>query len=194
MFNEAISLTAETRNILYKEMAVKNIDFALISLRYIMDDDPCVVTYGDQHTYYFYYLQNLFAACGNIANIFNSTIGFHYANAPSPLQRSRELRQQFGIEIKDYPLIFNRIARNTNMHFDERYDEYIRNIGDYNILDRNTPLQDREIILNTPHLRTYDKERKVYITLGKQGQPIEYDLTALQRQLNRLKEKLCQNQ
>lgn len=73
------------------------------------------------------------------------------------------------------------------MHFDERYDEYNRRIGDYNIIDENTPCDERQEILNAPHLRTYNKQDQVYITVGRYGERIEYSLSQLRQELIKLK-------
>ncbi len=190
MFNK---IFAGTENELYKEMAIKNIDFALISLGFIMEErDIEFNIYFDEHTYYFYYIQNLLAACGNISNIFANPWRRNdkAKGTITPYQRSKILREQFGIDLREYPLVFVREARNSNMHFDERYDDFFQRIGDYNLLDQNTPPQDREIILNTPHLRTYDKVNQIYITQTRKGQRLEIKLVDLQNQLINLKNRL----
>ena len=193
MFNEEIKITVENESMLYIKMAIKNVDFALISVDRILNThDIDYSVYQDRHTFYFYYIQNLLAACGNISNIFNSTISYRSARAGviTSVERSKVLREKCGLNIREFPLIFKREARNTNMHFDERYDEYNRHIGDYNIIDESTPYDEREAILNTPHLRTYNKQNQVYITVDKYGKRIEYSFTQLRRELNRLKELL----
>ncbi len=58
MLNERLDLTADNEAILYIKMALKNIDFALISLDHILNtQDINWDIYKDVHTYYFYYLQ-----------------------------------------------------------------------------------------------------------------------------------------
>lgn len=55
---------------MYANMAVKNIYFALISLDYIFDPDKYNVgVYHDEHAYYFFHIQSLLTACGNISNV-----------------------------------------------------------------------------------------------------------------------------
>jgi len=167
MFNEEMKLTAQNELDLYVKMAIKNIDFALISLDYILNTQKIdYKIYFDEHTFYFYYIQNLLAACGNISNIFNSPFKFRKVGRVSPYERSKELCEYCGVDVRLFPLIFEREARNTNMHFDERYDEVDRRIGDYNIIDENTSIDMRDAILNTPHLRTYLKQEQVYITVN----------------------------
>lgn len=87
-------------------------------------------------------------------------------------------------------MIFRREVHNTNRHSDERYDEYLRRIGDYNIIDENTPDDVRREILNTPHLRTYNKQVQVYITVDSRGREVEYPLRQIYQQLIDLKRLL----
>lgn len=191
MFNEKFA--AENELLMFIKMAIKNTDFALISVDYILNTETIDRNvYEDEHTFYFYYIQNLLAACGNLSNIFNSKLGFvrrigRTSNIISPAERSKELRGLCNLNLKEFPLIFQKEARNTNMHFDERYDEFNRQLGDYNILDENTPYDMRNEILNTPHLRTYDKQDQVYITIGCNGNRIEYPLKQLRQELAALK-------
>lgn len=188
MFNEEMRITADNQFTLYIKIALKNIDFALISIDYILNTQHINQNiYKDRHTFYFYYLQNLLAACGNISNIFNNNIGYiSRGGRISPLERSKELREYCGLILREFPLIFKKEARNTNMHFDERYDECNMRIGDYNIIDENTPYEERWTILNTPHLRTYNKQEQVYITVGRYGERIEFSLEQLHQELIRL--------
>lgn len=73
--------------------------------------------------------------------------------------------------------------RNTNEHFDERYEQFDNCIGDYNILDKDTDEFMRAIITINPHLRTCDKENQIYITYNRQLKRIEYNLRQLQQEL-----------
>lgn len=190
MFNEKFEITANNEFELYIKMALKNIDFALISIDYILNAQNINHNiYNDEHTFYFYYIQNLLTACGNISNIFNDKMGYKSVRNRGiyPYERSKHLREICGLNLREFPLIFKREARNTNMHFDERYDEHNMRIGDYNILDENTSYEVRREILNTPHLRTFDKQNKVYITVGRYGERIEFSLVKLQQELIDLK-------
>ena len=193
MFNEEMNITAENEHMLYIKMAIKNIDFALISVDYILNTQTIDLNiYKDKHTFYFYYIQNLLAACGNISNVFS--FPYRYtpwkAGSKTPFERSKDLQEKCRLNLKEFQLVFQKEARNTNMHSDERYDEYDRHIGDYNIIDENTPHAERWEILNTPHLRTYDKQAQVYITVGRYGKRIEYPFIQLRQELIKLKELL----
>ena len=192
MFNEEIKITAENEHLPYVKMAIKNIDFALISVDYILNTQKIDLNiYKDEHTFYFYYIQNLLAACGNISNIFNP-ICYRQVRGRSvvKIERGDVLQKKCRLNVKEFPLVFQKEARNTNMHFDERYDEYNRRIGDYNIIDENTPYEERLEILNTPHLRTYNKQDQVYITYDRYRKRVEYPIIQLHHELIRLKSLL----
>ncbi len=194
MLNERLDLTADNEAILYIKMALKNIDFALISLDHILNtQDINLDIYKDVYTYYFYYLQKTLTVCGNIANVFYNKIPYRpRANEAmiSPVQLSKGLRRALNLKLSDYSLIFRREVHNTNRHSDERYDEYLRRVGDYNIIDENTPDDVRREILNTPHLRTYNKQVQVYITVDSRGREVEYPLRQIYQQLIDLKRLL----
>lgn len=173
-------------DLLYANIVLKNIHFALIALEYIFYDHYYNIgMYHDEHTYYFYHIQSLLTACGNISNVFYNTFSGNTA-----CERSKRLRNQFDVNKTKYPLIFQKEVRNTNEHFDERYEQFNNCIGDYNILDENTDEFMRTVITQNPHLRTYDKENKIYITYNRQLNRIEYDLTKLQQELFELQGKI----
>ena len=110
----------------YSNIAVKNIYFALISLDYIINHPEFDIgIYHDEHTYYFFHIQSTLTACGNISNIFYNHGGF---GGKAATVRSRRLRDTFGITNGRFPLVFQKEVRNTNEHFDERYDEYVKPI------------------------------------------------------------------
>lgn len=174
----------------YANIAVKNTYFALISLDYILyQKDYNIGIYHDEHTYYFFHIQSLLTACGNISNIFYNT-GFYNKNAT---QRSQRLRSMFGVSKKAYPLVFQKEVRNTNEHFDERYEQFNGNVGDYNLLDTDTPQDMRETILNNPHLRTYDKSSGIYYTYDRRLQQISYNLYDLRKELDKLRQAIIEN-
>ncbi len=169
---------------------MKNIHFALVSLDYIFEPSHynCNIgIYHDEHTYYFFHIQSLLTACGNISNVF-----YNHCN-PKSTERSRKLRSELDIDRKDFPLIFQKEIRNTNEHFDERYEEFGGCMGDYNILDKDTDGYMRAVIQTNPHLRTFDKERFVYITYNRRQNRIEYDLKELRKELTSMLERITGN-
>lgn len=182
------------RDFIYANSVLVNINCALVSLEYILNDylyyDRSIGIYHDEHTYYFYHIQALLTACGNISNVFYNTA--FYGNKDAT-ERCARLRKRFDIKRKSYEYIFKKEARNTNEHFDERYDEYCYNLGDYNLLDDNVNTEMRETILNNPHLRTYDKVNHIYYTYGRRGNKVSFNLEEMQRELYNLQKNILNN-
>lgn len=190
MFNKYFNAEGNI-DFIYANITVKNIYFALISLDYILNrQDFDIGIYHDEHTYYFFHIQSLLTACGNISNVFYNHGNF---GGPTATQRSRRLRDLFNVSRTQYPLIFQKEVRNTNEHFDERYEDFRGNVGDYNLLDENTPTHMRNVIRNHPHLRTYDKENGVYYTYNRNLQPIEFNLYQLQAELQQMLNTISTN-
>lgn len=180
---------------MYANIAVKNIYFALISLDYIFDFEKYNIgIYHDEHTYYFFYIQSLLTACGNISNIFYNPSGFY---GKKTTDRCKRLRENLNISKINYPLVFQKEVRNTNEHFDERYEEFAGNLGDFNLLDNHTNPYMRSVIHTNPHLRTYDKKSKIYHTFirKKNGrfEKFEYNLIELRRELEHMINSITSN-
>ncbi|MFZ3170693.1 MAG: hypothetical protein WA118_01705 [Carboxydocellales bacterium] len=190
MFNRYFEAGEYNREFLFAHLTVKNIDFALISLECILEREEFDVTlYTDMHTYYFFHLQSLLAACGNISNVFYS-FGFGGLRTRRESDRSRELRELFGINRRSFPLVFQKEFRNTNEHFDERIDSFCGNMGDYNILDRYTPQHLRDTVHNNPHLRTFDRECGIYHTFDRSLRPIQFNLHNLKDELLEMRRRI----
>ncbi len=171
-------------DLLYANIVLKNIHFALVALEHIFNEFYYNIgVYHDEHTYYFYHIQSLLTACGNISNVFYNTF-----SGKTACERSKRLRHLFNITKSRYPLVFQKEVRNTNEHFDERYEQFGGYVGDYNILDNSTDRFMRTIITQNPHLRTYDKENRIYITYNRQLKRIEYDFQKLQQELSEIQE------
>ena len=51
----------------------------------------------------------------------------------------------------------------------------------------------RTIIIQNPHLRTYDKESGIYYTYNNKMNPISYDLNQLNCELRTMLSKLTEN-
>ena len=114
--------------LVFSRLAVENINYALISLYFLLDVKKFdKEIYPTINTYCFYHIQNILAACGKICNIFDGN-GFYYKDSKS---RREKMRTTFGINPKEYPHIFQRGVRNTEMHFDEKLDYFKGNDGDY---------------------------------------------------------------
>lgn len=183
MFNRYFKAEGNS-DFIYANIAIKNINFALISLHYLLDvPDYDIAIYRDEHTYYFFHIQSVLTACGNISNIF-----YNYGNIGGRIStsRSQRLRSAFNISRTKYPLTFQKEVRNTNAHFDERYEQFNGKVGDYNLLDANTDSLMRDTILNNPHLRTYDKEKGIYYTYDRNLNRLEYNFERLRTELNNM--------
>ena len=174
---------------LFAHLSVKNINFALISLRCLLEEREIdQELFLDEHTYYFFHIQSLLAACGNLSNVFYN-YGF---NGREAIERSQHLRRQFGIDKAQFPLVFQKEARNTNEHFDERYDASGSQFGDYNLLAANTPREMRDSIMNTPHLRTFDRATGIYHTYNRKNQQISYNFHELTGQLLEIRRRIAE--
>lgn len=179
---------------MYVNIAVQNIYFALISLDYIFDSGKYDIgVYHDKHTYYFFHIQSILTACGNISNVFYNPGGY---NGRQYTERCQRLRTTFNINKNNYPLVFQKEVRNTNEHFDERYEEFGGNLGDYNLLNHDTDPYMRAVIQTNPHLRTLDVENFLYYTYIRKSGRFErfaYDLNVLRRQLEQLRDAIIEN-
>ncbi len=184
MLNRYFTVSEGNSDFQFANIVVKNIYFALVSLDYIFNHpDFDLGIYHDEHTFYFFHIQSLLTACGNISNVFyNNT---KYGNQTITL-RCRHPRELFSICKTDFTLIFQKEVRNTNEHFDERYDQFNGLMGDYNLLSTDTDPYMRAVILTNPHLRTYDRETGIYYTYDRKMNKIEYDLHKLYAELQEM--------
>ena len=193
MLNRYFKASAENIDFMYANVCVKNIYFALISLDHILNrsyrQKYDIGIYHDEHTYYFFHLQSLLTACGNISNVFYNK---SHSNSQAT-ERCKRLRKLSNIYKCDFPLIFQKEFRNTNEHFDERYEEFKGCLGDYNILDENTDPFMRAVINTNPHLRTYDKEKAEYSTYNRKQQKITCNLHEIKDELNQMLNKITEN-
>ncbi len=188
MFNRYIAENTDI-DFLYISTALKNIDFALISLNFLFNKNEMYLKdFIDEHTYYFFHIQSILTACGQISNVLNNR-----SMNRDTRQRSKRLREFLNLSCKDFPLIFQKEARNTNEHYDERYDKLYGLFGDYNLIRNNS---DKTLIknLNTElHLRTYDIDNQIYNTYNSQFKPIKYNFNDLRTQLYNLQILITQN-
>lgn len=168
MFNQYLELNEENADIVIANTVIENLKFIVISLDTILKGRIGEEFYGEDYTFYFYYLQNAFTSCGNVINVFSS-------NLRRPRQyndRAKYLQETFGIDICEYKWLFNKEFRNANEHFDERYDIFHGVVGDYNVVSKATPIRNRREILKQPHIRTLDIRNWIYITYDKRGRQI----------------------
>ncbi len=199
MFNRYFEAGEDSMEFLFAHMAVKNIDFALISLNCVLDpQDINYDLFRDEHTYYFFHIQSILAACGNLYNIFYGHTYGEFSKAGKgknlrQVNRSQTLRSVFGVGKRQFPLVFDKSARNTNAHFDERFDALRWNVGDYNLLDDAVGPEMRAAIMNQYHLRTFDRGNGCYYThvlRGGQLQQVSVDFQELMTQLQQMRERI----
>ena len=166
---------------------VENLRYAIISLDAIFNGRDELGDYYDVHTYYFFHMQSVLTAQGNIYNVlFNDYFGRRQISR----ERVRKVREDFGIDLKKYPLVGNKKFRNSSAHFDERYYEF-NGVGDMNILRADTPEEERKQILDTPHLRTIDIDKWMYYSYDARGNQIVLDLQELRNEMYEMLSELC---
>lgn len=189
MFNRKIEITEDNESILFVNAAIENLRYGIISLdmmqhyNFINYDND----YYDEHTFFFFHMQSVLSAQGNIYNVlFND----YYAYKRVSQERVRKVRDAFGIDLASYPLVGNKKFRNSNAHFDERYYQY-NGVGDMNLLKADTPIDERCSILETPHLRTLGVENWLYYTYDRRGRQIVLDLRELRHEMYTMLAALC---
>ncbi len=186
MFNRRIEITKENEPILFINAVIENLRYAIISLDAIFSQKD-YSGYYDEHTFYFFHMQSVLTAQGNIYNVlFND----YFTRRQMSRERVREVREKFGVDLARYPLVGNKKFRNSNAHFDERYYKF-NIVGDMNILRSDTPESERKQILETPHLRTIDVDNRKYYSYDNNGKPIDLDLNELRNEMYGMLSELC---
>ena len=175
MFNEYLKMTEKNADIIMANSVIENLKFIVVSLDTIFKGEIGEDFYYEDYTFYFYHLQNAFTSCGNVINVFSSSL----RRDRRYNERARYLQQTFDVNIRDYKWLFNKDFRNANEHYDERYDMFNGVVGDFNVISNHTPIKMKEEIMNSPHIRTLDINRWIYITYDKNGRQIECDLQQL---------------
>lgn len=186
MFNRRIEISKENESILFINAVIENLRYALISLNAIFSKAD-YSEYYDEHTFYFFHMQSILTAQGNIYNVlFND----YFSKRQISRDRVRLVRESFGIDFSRYPLVGNKKFRNSNAHFDERYYQF-NNVGDMNILRAETPESERRQILKDLHLRTIDIDNHTYYSYDARGNQIVLDLNELRNEMNEMLSELC---
>ena len=189
MFNRKIEITKETESILFVNAVIENLRYGIISLDMMQNYEinNCYNDYYDEHTFYFFHMQSVLTAQGNIYIVL---INDYYDYRRVSRARAIRVRDAFGIDLARYPLVGNKKFRNSNAHFDERY--YLHTgVGDMNLLKSDTPADERRLILETPHLRTLDIENWLYYSYDRRGKQIVLDLRELRNEMYDMLTALC---
>ena len=177
---------------IYANAALQNINYALISLDYIFNKEQKydIGIYHDEHTFYFYHIQNILTACGNLSNVFYNKSKW---DKKEITQRCARLRKRFDITDSKYKLVFLKKVRNTNEHFDERYQDVNGELGDLNLLKDDMDEEMKRVILENYHLRTYNVVNRTYYTYDRNHNLIQYDLNELYNELSDMRDKIDNN-
>ena len=175
MFNQYLALTPENADIAMVNVVLEDLKFIVISLDQIFRGHAGEDYYNEEHTFYFYHLQNALTSWGAVINMLSSGL----KRQKNHNDRARHLREVFDIDSSAYKWLFNKSFRNAGAHADERYDLFGRCAGDYNVLSARTPKWVREEILTRPHIRTLDTRNWTYATYDSKGQKICCDLQEL---------------
>lgn len=96
MFNRYFEAGEDSLEFLFAHLVVKNIDFAKISLRCILDPYPInYELFPDEHTYVFFHIQSVLTACGNLYNVFygNGSGAYQYHQHGRSVRRTTLLRE-----------------------------------------------------------------------------------------------------
>ena len=189
MFNRKIEITKDNESILFVNAVIENLRYGIISLDMMQNYEikNCYNDYYDEHTFYFFHMQSILTAQGNIYNVlFNDYFGYRRVAQ----ERVKKVRDAFGIDLSKYSLVGNKKFRNSNAHFDERYYAY-NGVGDMNLLKSDTPADERRLILETPHLRTLDVENWLYYSYDGKGKQIVLDLRRLRGEMYDMLIALC---
>ena len=190
MFNRKIKISKENQSILFINAVIENLRYGIISLDMMFNcnDNTIRQNYDDEHTFYFFHMQSVLTAQGNIYNVLYNE---YYEKKTISQERVNKVREAFGIDLSKYPLVGNKKFRNTNAHFDERY--YQNDIiGDMNLLTYDTPRQIKDAILNTPHLRTLDLENWLYYSYDKRRKKCSVlNLKKLRQEMYDMLAELC---
>ena len=191
MFNRQIEITRENESILFINAVIENLRYGIISLDMMFNnvEENICQKYYDEHTFYFFHIQSVLTAQGNIYNVlYNDYFDIRIVSQ----DRVKKVREAFGIDLSKYPLVGNKKFRNTNAHFDERYYQY-NGVGDMNLLKADTSIDDRKTILNTSHLRTIDVENWIYYSYDGRGRQLCLNLRELRKEMYEMLVALCTN-
>lgn len=74
MFNEYLEMSEENADIIMANSVIENLKFIVISLDTVFKSEIGEDFYYEDYTFYFYHLQNAFTSCGNVINVFSSTL------------------------------------------------------------------------------------------------------------------------
>lgn len=97
----------------YKAQLTNQLEYAKTSLKNILDNtSPQAI---------FFFIQSLLISLANIGKLFEGNS-----------KRAQELRTKFNFNFINFPIIGEKALRNTNEHFDERIDSFVKILKEEN--------------------------------------------------------------
>lgn len=162
---------------------------ALASLDYL-NKAPDEGIWENRCQYFHFYTDHLMFSVGQIANRFVIT------NRDDQLteERKKQNRQNFQFTDDEYPILSNKLPRNTIEHIDEHDQAIIqtyRGVGGFNLIDDQTKPDLIVFFRNNTHTHPYTLDllqRKLFIRRGENDLVI--DLDALKNELLSLQGKV----
>lgn len=188
MYNTYLKINEENIDLLFVNAVVENLKYGIISLDAMFGGEITDKFDNDKYTFYFFHMQSVLTAQGNIWNVFYNN---YYNYRKISKARVLKMRERLGVDLRNYPLVGNKDFRNTNEHFDDRYFEFKHGIGDYNIIGENTQEWVKKEILSTPHLRTIDVVNWIYYSYDRNKKPISMDLRELRSEMYNMLCDIC---
>ncbi len=166
---------------------------ALISLDYIYN---CKYSDSDmfesKEQYYHYYTDHLLYSLGQIAERFRENSNPTSTN--DYFVRRAANRNNYGFDKNTYPILSNKVFRNTIEHIDEHNIEVIkkhRGVGGFNIIDENTSKELINTLRNRRYTHPYTLDlllKQLYIE--RYETPLTMQLDGLKKELHELKKKV----
>lgn len=109
MFNQYLALTPENADIAMVNVVLEDLKFIVISLDQIFRGHAGEDYYNEEHTFYFYHLQNALTSWGAVINMLSSGL----KRQKNHNDRARHLREVFDIDSSAYKWLFNKSFRNA---------------------------------------------------------------------------------
>ena len=161
---------------------------ALVSLDFL-NKAPDDSVWENRCQYFHFYTDHLMFSIGQIANRFVITKQDDHLTE----ERKKQNRQNFQFTDDEYPILSNKLPRNTIEHIDEHDQGIIqtyRGVGGFNLIDDQTKPDLIVFFRNNTHTHPYTLDllqRKLFIRRGEND--LVVDLDALKKELLSLQGK-----
>ena len=171
-------------NTLFNQSLKLNIISAIKAIEFLLfPKDDTIKDYGGITIYSFYHMQNVLFNCGQIFNLFNDK-----SQNSEISNRAIRLLKLYKLDKKRFPIIFDKCARNTWEHIDERIDS-CRNIGgDLYVITEDISNFSKMCIENSTCLRIFNSVEKTYTSCDRDYNTVTIKLNDLNVELTELLE------